>query len=333
MSRAQPLDGDPAARVLVAGASGLRRRARRRARLAPPAARAGRGRPRAATPARGSTASTRATACRSSSTSSTSTRLEEVDAAIVAYPHGASAPVVAALRGLGVQVVDLSADFRLRDLPIYERGTGRTASPSCSRTPSTACTELHRERSARPSWSPTRAAIRPRALLALAPLAEAGSDRRRRRSTPSRASPAPAAAAARRDALVIDGPRTPTPYRVDGHRHAPEIAQELGGARQRAAPVTFVPHLLPLDQGELASCYVAARRAGSTPGASQALYRERYADEPFVEVVDGPPGVRDVRDTNLCRVYVTVEERRAGRSPSPRSTTSGRGPPARRSRT
>ncbi len=71
-------------------------------------------------------------------------------------------------------------------------------------------------------------------------------------------------------------------------------------------PITFTPHLVPLDQGELVSCYVT--------GAAELddvhdMYVEAYADEPFVEVVSGPPGVRDVRETNLCRISVHRDER------------------------
>jgi N-acetyl-gamma-glutamyl-phosphate reductase len=100
-----------------------------------------------------------------------------------------------------------------------------------------------------------------------------------------------------------------SPYGVEGHRHAPEIVQELRelGA---SAPVSFVPHLLPLDQGLLASCYVALHR-DLGPDELSSLYEERYADEPFVELARQPPGVRDVRDTNLCRVHVSLDD--AGR--------------------
>jgi N-acetyl-gamma-glutamyl-phosphate reductase len=97
------------------------------------------------------------------------------------------------------------------------------------------------------------------------------------------------------------------PYKTEGHRHRPEIEQELA-ALGSPAPVTFVPHLLPLDQGELTSCYAQTTEPISKDEV-QELYRERYVDEPFVRVVDGPPGLRDVRDTNECHVYVTVEER------------------------
>jgi N-acetyl-gamma-glutamyl-phosphate reductase len=96
-------------------------------------------------------------------------------------------------------------------------------------------------------------------------------------------------------------------YGVPAHRHIPEIEQELAalGAEVR---VTFVPHLVPLDQGELVSCYVTARGdAGDTD--LDALYADAYADEPFVELADTPPGVRDVRETNICRISVHTDPR------------------------
>ena len=75
--------------------------------------------------------------------------LEGIDAAIVAYPHGASAPTVAALRGLGVLVVDLSADFRLRDLPTYERWYGEHGAPELLEGAVYGLTELYRDAAAR----------------------------------------------------------------------------------------------------------------------------------------------------------------------------------------
>jgi N-acetyl-gamma-glutamyl-phosphate reductase len=101
-----------------------------------------------------------------------------------------------------------------------------------------------------------------------------------------------------------------TAYGVEGHRHAPEIDQELGrlGCRER---VTFTPHLVPLDQGLLASCYVTTTRE-LEGDELRALFEEAYEGEPFVELSDVPPGVRDVRDTNLCRLHTAIE-RRTGR--------------------
>lgn len=80
--------------------------------------------------------------------------------------------------------------------------------------------------------------------------------------------------------------------------------------RSWAGRVTFVPHLLPLDQGLLASCYVDLAEP-LEPAALAELYAERYADEPFVEVVDVAPGVREVRETNLCRIHAaSIGERK-----------------------
>ena len=69
----------------------------------------------------------------------------------------------------------------------------------------------------------------------------------------------------------------------------------------------FQAHLVPLDQGELASCYVTPTRA-SAGAELRSCYADAYAEEPFVEVVERPPGVRDVRETNYCRLFAAADE-------------------------
>jgi N-acetyl-gamma-glutamyl-phosphate reductase len=227
-------------------------------------------------------------------------RLEELDAAIVCYPHGASAPLVAELRGLGVQVVDLSADFRLRDLPTYELWYGTHGEPDLLQGAVYGLTELYRsavreaELVANPGCYPTAT------VLALAPLAEAGLVSEVVVSAASGVS-----GAGRGAADFVEAAENFSPYGVDAHRHYPEIAQEL---RELGAngPLTFVPHLLPIDQGLLASCFVTPSRE-VTADELRELYRERYDGEPFIELVDRPPGVRDVRETNHCRIHVAVD--------------------------
>ena len=90
------------------------------------------------------------------------------------------------------------------------------------------------------------------------------------------------------------------PYKAQGHRHEPEILEQLHAIGSEPS-LTFVPHLVPLDQGELVSCYVRPTRSVDQDELEE-LFGDRYAEEPFVELVDLPPGVRDVRDTNLCRI-------------------------------
>jgi N-acetyl-gamma-glutamyl-phosphate reductase len=301
---AQPLDGEPAARVLVAGASGFTGALAAqivwrhpKLELVAITSRGGAGTrldrlyPRYRVPLE--------------LTELDLDEAEDVDAAIVAYPHGASAPTVAALRGLGALVVDLSADFRLRDLPTYERWYGEHGAPELLDGAVYGLTELYREQLRTAELVATPGCYPTASVLALAPLAEKGLvadamiDAKQGVSGAGRGGG---------DAMhYVSMDENAFAYKTEGHRHRPEIEQELA-ALGSPAPVVFVPHLLPLDQGELTTCFVRASEPVSKDEV-QALYRERYAGEPFVHVVDGPPGLRDVRDTNECHVHVTVEER------------------------
>ncbi len=232
------------------------------------------------------------------------------EAAIVAYPHGAAAPIVAELRGRGAVVVDLSADFRLLDLPTYERWYGPHGAPELLEGAVYGLTELNREAIraaelvANPGCYPTAA------ILALAPLARAGLIDDVVVDAKSGVSGAGRGGGEKNHFVNVD--ENFMPYGTEGHRHEPEIAQELGRLlppeRDSPPALTFVPHLLPLDQGELASCYVRPPQAVER-GDLEDLYARAYEGEPFVELVPDPPGVRDVRETNLCRIHLTVNER------------------------
>ncbi|HEY1540671.1 MAG TPA: N-acetyl-gamma-glutamyl-phosphate reductase [Solirubrobacteraceae bacterium] len=229
----------------------------------------------------------------------------DVEAAIVAYPHGAAAPVVAGLRERGVRVVDLSADFRLRDRPAYERWYGEHGAPELFGSGVYGLPEVYGEQIARADLVANPGCYPTATLLGLAPLAAAGSvvdvviDAK---SGVSGAGRAPRAAT-----HFVKVTENVVPYGVGGHRHMPEIDQELAllGA---AVTTTFTPHLLPLDQGELVSCYVTTREPWS-----QARVDEAYAiwadGKPFVEIAGAPPGVRDVRDTNICAIWPRADER------------------------
>jgi N-acetyl-gamma-glutamyl-phosphate reductase len=224
----------------------------------------------------------------------------QVDAAVVAYPHGAAAPVVAALREREVRVVDLSADFRLRDLEVYEQWYVPHPHPELMWEAVYGLPELRRAQIegaglvANPGCFPTAALI---ALAPLAPwLADAIVDAKTGVSGAGRAPTA--------TTHFVSADENVTPYGVTGHRHRPEIDQELAAL---GAPIatTFVPHLVPLDQGELVSCYCTLRE----PVDVDALFTRAYAREPFIELTDRPPGVRDVRDTNFCRIHARYDER------------------------
>jgi N-acetyl-gamma-glutamyl-phosphate reductase len=232
--------------------------------------------------------------------------IEEIDAAIVAYPHAASAPVVAQMRSLGVQVVDLSADFRLRSPELYEKWYGPHGEPALLADAVYGLPELYRDRLrdadlvANPGCYPTAA------VLALAPLAEQGliADL----VVNAMQGISGAGRGGGDETHYVNLSENAFPYKVDAHRHTPELAQELAAITPGGSlpyEVTFVPHLIPLDQGELADCYVTPTRKIEQNELAE-LYEQRYADEPFVKVTEEPPGVRDVRDTNDCHVHPVV---------------------------
>ena len=205
------------------------------------------------------------------------------DAAIVAYPHGAAAPVVAGAARARRPVVDVSADFRLRDrrrLRALVR-RARRARPARRRGLRAARAPPRPDRGRRAGRQPRLLSDRGAAGPGAA--GEARPDRRRRRSTPkSGVSGAGRGGGQRLTSSTVT--ENFSPYRVGGHRHAPEIEQELAGLRRAAPTLTFVPHLLPLDQGLLASCYV--RSTSDVEADELARSTDCYGDEPFVEVVD-----------------------------------------------
>ncbi len=234
-------------------------------------------------------------------------RLEQIDVAVVAYPHAAAAPTVGTLRELGARVVDLSADFRLGSLATYEQWYGKHPRPDLLGEAVYGLTELHRERIAGAAIVAVPGCYPTASLLALAPLARAGLiadvviDAKQGISGAGRAFD-------ETTHLSMAGENI-LPYKVAAHRHTPEIEEQLNDL-DPAHPelrVQFQAHLVPLDQGELASCYVTPTR---TVGAAELreIFAEAYAKEPFIEVVDEPSGTREVRETNYCRLFAAADE-------------------------
>jgi N-acetyl-gamma-glutamyl-phosphate reductase len=252
-----------------------------------------------------------------------------VDVAFVCAPHGEAAPVVARLLDDGARVVDLSADFRL-DAAAYQEWYGPHPCPELLLEAVYGLTELRR-----PAIATARLVANPgcyptAALLGLAPLAPLGLtdvvvDAK------SGVSGAGKTPSARTHFCSVDADLIA--YGLAGHRHYPEIAGGLaalaraaahaagGTARETAAAhgaehaavptVTFVPHLMPVARGIVATMYARCERL---PAAAEltALYQAAYADEEFVTVAGAPPELKDVVGTNGCRIFATVDGR-AGR--------------------
>jgi N-acetyl-gamma-glutamyl-phosphate reductase len=246
----------------------------------------------------------------------------DVDLAFVCLPHGEAAPVVKRLLDTSTRVVDLSADFRL-DAATYAAWYGEHPYPAM--LPAVyGLTELHREEVAGAELVANPGCYPTAALLALEPLKQLGFldiviDAKSGVSGAGR-TPKESTHFCSVDSDLVA-------YGVHGHRHYPEIAAGLvaagtaagaggtgafGAAPAAPSPsLTFVPHLVPLQRGISETIYV--RPVTPPPGRSavRALFAERYADEPFVEVCDAPPRLRDVAGTNRCRLFPYVDERAA----------------------
>ena len=213
--------------------------------------------------------------------------LAECDLALLALPHGASRELGRELAGARVPVVDLSADFRgewAYGLPELHRdeiaAAGAVANPGCFATA---------------------------AILALAPLVEAGAIEPHvvadGKSGVSGAGKSPT-----ERTVFCAAAEGVAPYAAVGHHHQAEIEYELSQLGQSPISATFTPHLAPFTRGLLVTAY-ARLSAPLTQAEAEALYRDRYAGEPFVELVDGVR-TQALRGGNGCHLQVWVDPQR-----------------------
>jgi N-acetyl-gamma-glutamyl-phosphate reductase len=235
---------------------------------------------------------------------------EPVDVAFLALPHKAAAAQTPDLLKAGAKVIDISADFRLHSKEAYEKWYDVHPAPELLSQAIYGLPEAHRDaiRKARivanPGCYPTSA------ILGLAPImgiikpdvivdSKSGVSGGGRSLT-----------LANHFSEVNDSVRA---YGLSGHRHMPEIKQELDELRARAIPgdsgvaLTFVPHLIPMTRGILSTSYVWTEKP-ITQDELRELYETYYASEPFTRVVPAAPYTKHTFGSNLCLVYPTVDK-------------------------
>ena len=217
--------------------------------------------------------------------------------ALVAYPHKAAAPTVAALIERGLKVVDLSADFRLPQVA-YEEYYQPHEVPQLLEQAVYGLTERHRERIkdaelvANPGCNSTAA------LLALYPVFDLTDDV----IVDIKAGVSGAGRGATDKTHFVSVVENVSPYSVGRHRHRAELEMELDGLKR----ISLATHLIPLDQGILATVYLQPFEPISQEQLF-ARFSEFYVGDPFIKVVKNAPGVRDVRDTNFAAIHPAVE--------------------------
>ncbi len=228
-----------------------------------------------------------------------------LDVIFCGLPHGTTQEIVAGLPR-SVKVVDLSADFRLTDPATYAATYGHEhLAPELQKEAAYGLTELNREaiRGARlvacPGCYPTAV------LLALTPLVADGLIDPLDLVIDAKSGVTGAGRKVDQSLLFAEVGEGMHPYAVGKHRHAPEIEQELGRAFGHDLKVNFTPHLIPMNRGELVTCYVRLSE-GRLPGELRDRLAARYAEEPFIDVLpDGEaPATRNVRGSNFCHIAV-----------------------------
>jgi N-acetyl-gamma-glutamyl-phosphate reductase len=227
-----------------------------------------------------------------------------------ALPHGTAMGVVKQCIKAGKKVVDLSADFRLKDPALYEQWYGKHSCPDLLQKAIYGLPELYRaeikkgQLVANPGCYPTAA------ILALAPLLEQG------KISPSGIvvdAKSGVSGAGRSPSLtnlfceVAEGLKA---YGVANHRHAPEMEQELSVRAGKGVDLLFVPHLIPISRGILSTIYARTKGALSTEQASE-VYQRHYGKEFFVRLCSPGtfPSTVEVRGSNYCDLGVMVDQR------------------------
>ncbi len=230
--------------------------------------------------------------------------LAQCQAVFFATPHGTAASMAPELVARGVKVIDLSADFRLKDPAVYKRWYQHDhACPELLAEAVYGLPEIHRHDIAKarvvgnPGCYPTAVS------LGLLPLLEAGVVDRHSLIADCKSGVSGAGRELKLGSMFVEAADNLKSYGVAGHRHLPEILQELSGVAGEPIGLTFIPHLIPMIRGMQATIYA---RLTDPRVDLQALFESRYRGEPFVDVLPAgsEPETRSVRASNTCRLAV-----------------------------
>lgn len=236
--------------------------------------------------------------------------LDQCDVVFFATPNGVAMQEARALVDAGVKVIDLAADFRIRDVAVWEQWYKmKHACPELVAEAVYALPEINRAEIkkarviANPGCYPTAV------QLGFLPLIEAGCVDAGHLIADAKSGVSGAGRKAETHILHAEAADNFKAYGVAGHRHQPEIAQGLSRAAGKPVGLVFVPHLTPMIRGIHATLYARLTKA-MTAADLQALYEKRYAGEAFVDVMPAGshPDTRSVRGANQCRIAVHLPQ-------------------------
>ena len=233
--------------------------------------------------------------------------LKNCDLVFFATPNGVAMKMVPELIEAGVKVIDLAADFRIKDIKVWEQWYGMEhACPEYVEQAVYGLPEVNRDliKQARlianPGCYPTAV------QLGFLPLIENQLINTEFLVADCKSAVSGAGRGANVGTLLCEASESFKAYAVPGHRHLPEIKQGLAVANKEEVDFTFVPHLTPMIRGIHATLYSKLRADNTDAADLQAIFEQRYADEPFVDVMPAGshPETRTVKGGNMCRIAV-----------------------------
>ncbi len=236
-----------------------------------------------------------------------------LDIVFCGLPHGTTQEIIASLPK-SVRVVDMSADFRLRDVETYAQWYGHEhLAPALQQDAVYGLTEHYRDAIANARLVACPGCYPTAALLLLLPLLKGGVISPDRLVIDAKSGVSGAGRGLKQNMLFCEAGEGLSPYGIASHRHTPEIEQELSVAAGRDLAVTFTPHLIPMSRGELLTVYADMSEGGSAKDV-RACLTEAYRTEPFVRVAPEAtfPATQHVRGSNFCLLGV-YEDRVPGR--------------------
>lgn len=237
-------------------------------------------------------------------------RCDGLDLVFLGLPHGASQAIVPELVGRVGAIVDLAADFRLRDPSLYPVWYGdEHTRPDLLASFVYGLPELFRDDIATATRVAAPGCYVTAAVVALAPLLRAGLVEPTGIVVDAASGVSGAGRAAKPATAFCTVDEDFTAYGLLDHRHTPEIEQGLSAVAGAAAQVLFTPHLAPMNRGILATCYARPRSPGVTTADVLGAVREGWADEPFVVVTDAAPSTKATLGANTVQVTAVADTR------------------------
>jgi len=234
----------------------------------------------------------------------------KLDAVLCGLPHGTTQEIIAAViaSNPAIKILDMSADFRLRDTNVYAKWYGHEHRAAKLQTEAVyGLTEFYRKKIAAARLVACPGCYPTAVLLALVPLARAKLIDVDDVVIDAKSGVTGAGRGLKQNTLFSEAGEGLSPYAVGTHRHSPEIEQEIGVAAGSPVTVNFTPHLIPMSRGELCTSYVKLT-GGSADDLREAL-ADAYRDEPFVHVADKGvlPQTQNVRGSNYVQIGVFAD--------------------------